>query len=754
MKIRILNLFLLHTLLSGIGFGQIINPEAGPIFIDSEVPRIDIVIDPVSLQSIYDNPWSYDEQKAQFIFTSSETQDTIENIGFRLRGNTSRGAEKKSYKVSFNTFMPGRKFYGLEKMNINGEHNDPSIIRSKMCWDIYNEAGVPASRSNHVALYINNEYAGLYTNVEHIDEQFVKKRFEDGSGNLWKCLFPATLEYKGFSSDNYKEEVYGKRTYDLKTNKEKDNYDALAHFINVINNYQGNQLKCELERIFDVDNYLKIMALDVLTSNWDGYIPNKNNFYLYHDPCSDRIHFISYDLDNTFGIDWFGTDWTKTDMYDWASYGFGNDERPLYTIMMEIAEYRDRYTYYMQEIIAEQFNETNLNQYLDDKLALIESFRVNDPVAGLDYGWSHQQFLESYEESIGDHVKRGVKEYIPLRTEDLEAQLENINIVPFVKQVNIEWAENEVKFNIESKDDGSIQEAFFYYTFDGLDWTEVALEVDQNGEASYTHQVDEEGMMTYYIHLTDNTGISRSYPLCQDATERIGYLPVPELVINEIVASNSTIKKDEFDEYEDWIELYNASGTVLPVDKLYLTDDKERPNKWRLPNTALNTNQYLVIWADDDSFQGDRHANFKLKKSGEYIGLYDSKENHFALIQEIEFPALETDESFARKPNATGEFTKEPYPTFGYNNDLASSTKSHSFSRLNLFPNPTSDQLLLDTDIDLGKFEFTCIDMQGKEYLLKANDQSISIEHLPNGIYTLLLKDEQVIHSKKFMIQK
>ena len=95
--------------------------------------------------------------------------------------------------MSFNTFYGGRKFHGVEKMNINGEHNDPSIIRSKISFDLFKNAVVPAPRSNHVELYINDEYKGLYINVEHIDEEFVESRFGNKTGNLYKCLYPATL---------------------------------------------------------------------------------------------------------------------------------------------------------------------------------------------------------------------------------------------------------------------------------------------------------------------------------------------------------------------------------------------------------------------------------------------------------------------------------------------------------------------------------------------------------------------------------
>ena len=56
---------------------------------------------------------------------------------------------------------------------------------------------------------------------------------------------------------------------------------------------------CEIERVFNVVDYLKIIAFDVLIGNWDGYVGNKNNYYLYHNPQTGLFDYIPYDLDNT-----------------------------------------------------------------------------------------------------------------------------------------------------------------------------------------------------------------------------------------------------------------------------------------------------------------------------------------------------------------------------------------------------------------------------------------------------------------------
>lgn len=173
-------------------YSQLVHPQNNQAFLQNEVATVRITIPTDSLSILLDpsNSNSDYEFTARFIYESTNGSDTVENIGFRLRGNTSRNAAKKSFKVSFNTYVSGRKWKNLEKMNLNGEHNDVSILRSQLSNMVLREAGVPSARTSYVKLYINNQYRGLYLNVEHIDEEFLQRRFtNDNTGNLYKCFW-------------------------------------------------------------------------------------------------------------------------------------------------------------------------------------------------------------------------------------------------------------------------------------------------------------------------------------------------------------------------------------------------------------------------------------------------------------------------------------------------------------------------------------------------------------------------------------
>ncbi len=116
----ILVFFYIHSTV----FGQNFFPEKGFLYSDEVVARIDITIHPDSLIKILNGDLTSDhEYPANFKMTRGTVIKTAENVGFRLRGNTSRYSQKKSFKVSINSFTPGKKFEGVEKINLNGEHN-------------------------------------------------------------------------------------------------------------------------------------------------------------------------------------------------------------------------------------------------------------------------------------------------------------------------------------------------------------------------------------------------------------------------------------------------------------------------------------------------------------------------------------------------------------------------------------------------------------------------------------------------------
>ncbi|MCK5147020.1 CotH kinase family protein [bacterium] len=143
-----------------------------------------------------------------------------------------------------------------------------------------------------------------------------------------------------------------------------------------------------------------------------------------------------------------------------------------------------------------------------------------------------------------------------------------------------------------------------------------------------------------------------------------------QIVINEILASNVSIIADEAGEYDDWIELYNPTGSYIDVGGWFLSDDRENPLKCQLPHgrsdlTRMAPGAYLLIWADGDTTDTALHVSFKLSKSGEWVWL--SRQNSI-VVDSVSFPAQSSDVSWSRFADGTDVNYSFSSPTPGHPN--------------------------------------------------------------------------------------
>ena len=144
-----------------------------------------------------------------------------------------------------------------------------------------------------------------------------------------------------------------------------------------------------------------------------------------------------------------------------------------------------------------------------------------------------------------------------------------------------------------------------------------------------------------------------------------------DVLINEVLASNSTTNKDPQGHYDDWIELYNAGDSIVDTGGRYLTDDPDNPTKWRIPlgrrpETAIAPGGYLLIWLDGDAEDPGFHANFRLSSAGVRVALFDSVGK--TLLDCVEFGDQLPDVSYGRDPDQLDQWQYLGVPTPGAKN--------------------------------------------------------------------------------------
>jgi hypothetical protein len=711
--------------------------EVNPFFDETRLPTLSIDLHPDTLALILapGNEQSDREYRARFTFDDGIMQQTLEHVGFRLRGNTSRVSAKKSFKVSFNTFVPGRKLFGLEKLNLNGEHNDPSILRAKLAWDLMGTMGVPAARAAHARLFLNGQYYGLYLNVEQVDEQFLQARFGNDTGYLYKCLWPADLTWKGSAAAAYRPTDASRRPYDLQRGgSDSAGYEDLAHLIDVVNTTPSDTFPEAIEAVFDVNGFLRVLAVDVLTGNWDNYWFLKNNFYLYFNPDTGLFHWLPFDLDNTFGVWWDGIlpgiDWADRNVYAW---GHPSELRPLVRNVLNVPAFRDRFTFYLRQTLAQAFVPAFLLPRIDTLHAALTAAAEADLYRTLDYGFTVADFHASFEQALGGHVTWGLKPYIEARYTTALAQLEATNVPPIVSDIHTLPAQlhGDRPFTVRVRvEDEATPTVTLSYDLAGTT-TQVTMADDgQHGDGAagdrvYGAPVPAPGTapeVQFHINATDSQAQTSTSALY---TRAVNHALGP-VVINEFMASNTTALADEQGEFDDWIELHNHGPEAVSLAGMFLTDDLTVPNRWALPAVTLPPGDYLLVWADGTPEQGFLHASFRLERNGEQLGLFDAA---LAPLDTLTFGLQETDTAYGRTPDGTGPFALLSIPTPGFSNDHSTPVDAMPAVRpaaLTAYPHPFGTQLTLTTALATpGPVSLVVYDLLGRP-----------VRHLAAGLTT------------------
>lgn len=642
--------------------GIVQHPESGMAFPSESVPSIHVICGDAFEWMMQEENWYSDfEHPATFIFQSESFSDTVSNVGFRLRGNTSRAAGKKSFKISFNTFEEEAAWQGLQKMNLNGEHNDPSIMRARLVWECFRDAGIPVSRSTHVQLYVNEEYMGLYSHTEHIDNEWLDKRFEQAHGNLWKCTYPATLTYISNDPDAYKftPSWSNQRVYELKTNEFADNYQALGHFIDVLNNTPLSDLPCALEDVFDVDAYLKVAAGEILVGHWDNYIGNKNNFYLYQRQTDGRLVYLPYDADNTLGVQWFG-EWTNQDIHNWTN----DSDRPLYTRLLDVPEYRDRFDWYVQWWMDNFF----VGTWMEGRSNALQTFLgpavENDTYYPIDYGFEYPDFGASATSAWGGHVAHGLTDFVNARVFWAEIQLDLDD--PTNHPISTSWA------NSPASNDTLTLRSWLPTVIEPSDWL-VEAEVTWPDETITWHELPMAGTTLHgsewkieiplnaasFAHFrvkTTSPDNDQHWSPCQP--QKVwNSSPNSGLVINELMPKNNSVVADESGAYEDWVELFNHGAVPINTSSYFLTNRLSEPARWQLPNVTLDPGQHLLIWCDDDPYDGPLHASFTMDAAGDNLFLTGEEDGAWRIMDEISWTDAPINASWGRTSDGAEDWT-------------------------------------------------------------------------------------------------
>ena len=267
------------------------NMASQEIFAGSKVLRIEIEIPEEGIQELGTYRFQFragsDQPRPKARAIVREGGREYRDVSVHLKGAAGSFRpvdDKPAMTLNFDKHVDGQEFYGLDKIYLNNSVQDGSYLSEKVSRELYQAAGIPTPRAGHAIVTLNGRVLGMYVLVEGFNKRFLKRHFNDISGNLYDGGFVQDIDHTLNTNSGENPEDQSDREALLAACREED---------------LGRRLE-RLSELLDLEKFYAQLALDAIACNWDGYAQNRNNFRLYHDMDSGKFIFIPHGMDQMF----------------------------------------------------------------------------------------------------------------------------------------------------------------------------------------------------------------------------------------------------------------------------------------------------------------------------------------------------------------------------------------------------------------------------------------------------------------------
>ncbi len=386
--------------------GKKAEPNYDLLFNSNEVLRLDIVITPSDWEAMMDdmadqfgyfgafggsispsfhNPlefWDFtgDRNPIYVPCDLSFQGKTWHNVGIRFKGNSSlyytwkKGSYKMSLRLTFDKFeddypeIKNQRFYGFKKLGLANNYLDDSLVREKVTSEIFRAAGIPVGRDAFCRVFINygegNKYFGLYALQEIPDSPMLKEVYGDNDGNLYKPDGSAA----SFST-------WDPKDFDKETNEKEADFSDVRELYDILHSDRSDEaaFREKLESVFNVDGFLHYLAVNQVICNWDTYGNTPHNYFLYHNPKDDLLHWIPWDFN--YALETIG-------LMAIHSIELGPHEVhknwPLIRYLLDIPDYHSKYVFYVKKTIDEIFYPSRMEEILDEAYDQVRPYVIGE----------------------------------------------------------------------------------------------------------------------------------------------------------------------------------------------------------------------------------------------------------------------------------------------------------------------------------------------------------------------------------------
>lgn len=225
-----------------------------------------------------------------------------------------------------------------------------------------------------------------------------------------------------------------------------------------------------------------------------------------------------------------------------------------------------------------------------------------------------------------------------------------------------------------------------------------------------------------------------------DVTNSIVFIQPEPLFINEVMSSNLTDTLDNFQESEDWIEIYNPNNYPVDLSGYHLSDNYGG-DTYEIPSTypdsvTVPANGFLLFWADNDDEQGVRHTNFKFSSDGDDAVILAP--DSFTIADFKILPLIATDDSYGRQTDGGNVWTyfTPDFTTPESSNEGPNNVPQIELNLISFFPNPAKSFIQFNAEVA----QLRITDSSGRLVYSYPLCKEVDLSSFNSGVYVISAK--------------
>jgi len=410
--------------------------EFSKLFQEGQVKVIHIVGDPQAIYRLHNTPelakvGSNSDTIVSMYIAGDDSVKKFTNVTLSFSGMGTRGFAKRPYKIRLsdgdNDTKENKSVNGRTSFKLRNLIHDCTYVKQKIATDVGHAIGVIFPQVGFARLYMNGEPYGLYELSDNPKKNWIKKIIHEDKlpktsdiGSYYKGVSYSGDQFVPASLNVETDEKWYKELYECENEANgQPQLTDIKNFIAWLDTVNANTPVDDIKKKFEVDLFLKYMVIEYLIGHWDGYWIGGNNFYLYHNPVTDKYLFLSFDFDLTLGK-W--DDMPPETPYNLWKKENNNITPALVKKILYHPQLQGQFEDYLKTTVQKTFNIKALGPRLDyfknflyDDMAWDKTVKPKAVTSKSDKSVTLEESLNAYEKGACE-ADFGVKEWITLRS--------------------------------------------------------------------------------------------------------------------------------------------------------------------------------------------------------------------------------------------------------------------------------------------------------------------------------------------------